>query len=332
MSEALIKPTSFIVDRLARAAPATRRNPGQVPRWRRWELPTWGVALAVYVGFFVLTWNFRHIPLWLAAPLGSLLLAWHGSLQHETIHGHPTRSRRINALLGAPPLALWMPYAVYRESHLRHHRQRGHDLTLPGRDPETHYLPAGTVARMGWFRRAIVTATTTLAGRLALGPALAITSFWTQELRRIAAGDRLRRRLWLRHAAAASAVMIWVVGVCGISPPIYVGLIVYPSLSLTLLRSFVEHRAARDASARTTAVEAHSAWALLFLNNNLHIAHHARPSLPWYDLPGLWRQLRPAVMDDPELVIRDGYGAIFRRYLLRPANTVEHPQLSRWPQ
>src|SRR5580700_7751609 len=108
MSEALIKPTSFIVDRLARAAPATRRNPGQVPRWRRWELPTWGVALAVYVGFFVLTWNFRHIPLWLAAPLGSLLLAWHGSLQHETIHGHPTRSRRINALLGAPPLALWM--------------------------------------------------------------------------------------------------------------------------------------------------------------------------------------------------------------------------------
>src|SRR5260370_8058983 len=59
-------------------------------RWYRWELPTWCVAAAVYSGFLLATWNFQALPLWLAAPLVSLLLAWHGSLQHETISRPPT--------------------------------------------------------------------------------------------------------------------------------------------------------------------------------------------------------------------------------------------------
>lgn len=40
---------------------------------------------------------------------------------HELVHGHPTRDRRLNRLLGYAPLAVWFPYTLYMESHLRHH-------------------------------------------------------------------------------------------------------------------------------------------------------------------------------------------------------------------
>ena len=48
-----------------------------------------------------------------------------------------------------------------------------------------------------------------------------------------------------------------------------------PYESLTQLRSFVEHRAHTVPGLRTVVVETNLFWALLFLNNNLHIAHHA---------------------------------------------------------
>lgn len=75
------------------------------PRWYRWGLPTWGVAAAVYSGFLLVTWNFQILLLWLAAPWAALLLVWHGSLQHETIHGHPTRFKCVNTAIGVVPLA-----------------------------------------------------------------------------------------------------------------------------------------------------------------------------------------------------------------------------------
>jgi len=43
------------------------------------------------------------------------------SLQHEIIHGHPTRKRWLNNLIGQWPLALWLPFENYRHSHLAHH-------------------------------------------------------------------------------------------------------------------------------------------------------------------------------------------------------------------
>jgi hypothetical protein len=50
---------------------------------RRFELPTLVVAVAVHGGFLVLTLFFRELPILLWAPLGSLLLAWYGSLQQS---------------------------------------------------------------------------------------------------------------------------------------------------------------------------------------------------------------------------------------------------------
>jgi fatty acid desaturase len=105
---------------------------------------------------------------------------------------------------------------------------------------------------------------------------------------------------------------------------VYILLVIYPSMSLSHVRSFAEHRADVDSRLRTRVVEASPLWALIFLNNNLHIAHHAHPRLPWYQLPRAWRRIRRSV-DDSRLVFRGGYRQVVRKYLFRPYISPEHP-------
>jgi fatty acid desaturase len=290
----------------------------------RVELPTVAVAMAVYCGFAAVTWCFHDMPFLVAGALASLLLAWHSSFQHETIHGHPTGSRRINTLLGWLPLALWLPYEAYRESHLRHHRCKGVRLTRPSDDPESHYLPAGALAGTGRAWLAVLAFNRTLLGRLLLGPAISVLRFWTVEARRLCAREKGRLSTWARHAVSVTAVLAWVVGVCHIPPTVYVLGVVYPSIALGQLRSFAEHRSHTDPKLRTNVVESGWAFSLLFLNNNLHVAHHARPSMPWYRLPRAWKKMR-AEANLGGTAIRPGYWHIARRYLFRPIITAEYP-------
>jgi fatty acid desaturase len=290
----------------------------------RLDVPTLGIAVAVYGGFVLVTWFFRDISIMIAASLGALLLTWYGSLQHETIHDHPTESRRLNAMLASLPLSLWIPYGIYRTTHLQHHRHGGRHLTEASRDPESYYLQSASFTKAGTLVRALHSANCTLAGRLVLGPAIAIAKFWASEARIILSGDRRRIVIWTRHALAVAMVVLWTVGVCRIPFLVYATLLVYPSVSLGQLRSFAEHRADADPSRRTAAVEANPALALIFLNNNLHIAHHAHPKLPWYELPRAWRKMRGSAMASG-LVFHGGYRQICRQYLFRPVISVEHP-------
>ncbi len=289
----------------------------------RTDYTTLGLAAVIHGGFVALTLFFNDLPLWLAGALGSLLLTWYGSLQHETIHGHPTSSRRINTLLASLPLSLWLPYRLYRETHLRHHRHHGRYLTQVGRDPESFYLRPGTLALAGRLRRVIHRANCTFAGRIVLGPAVAILTFWSGEGRKILGGDRRRLLVWSRHLLWVAVVLYWIIAVCHVSLLVYFALVVYPSVALTHVRSFAEHRADEDLQRRTRVVESHSLWSLIFLNNNLHIAHHAYPKLPWHQLPRVWREMRDSVRD-PDLVIRGGYREVIRRYLFKPVMTPEH--------
>ena len=296
------------------------------------EVPTLMVAIVIFAGYLAITWCFRASPLVIAVTLGSVLLTWYGSLQHETIHGHPTSSRHFNSRLASLPLALWLPYGVYREIHLRHHYRDGQYLTDPIRDPESYYLHPGALRGAGAARRAVYRARCTLAGRMLLEPALAVAALWRDELHRLRSGEWQRAALWLRHACGVTIVLAWVVGVCRIPLAVYVGLMVYPSMSLTQLRSFAEHRAHADPTLRTASVECSAPLALIFLNNNLHVAHHAHPSLPWYELPQAWRRIRSSANGSRAiasgLVYRRGYLDILRRYLFRPIITVEYPASS----
>jgi len=283
------------------------------------------VACLILGGFALWTFYFNSLPLWIAAPVGSLLLTWYGSLQHETIHGHPTRSRRMNGAIGGLPLSLWVPYAIYRQTHIQHHRHSGRRLTEVGHDPESFYLPPGHLARVGRVRRLFLKANCTLLGRLTVGPAIAIATFWEEEIR-ASRRDSRRRRIWVGHILGVAAVLSWVCDVCHVPLLEYLLLVVYPSVSLTHLRSFAEHRADDHSQLRTNVVEAHPFWGLIFLNNNLHVAHHAHPHVPWHELPRVWHTMRQGSVRLGRVF--SGYREVAREYLVRPFITPEHPFVS----
>src|SRR5579871_3005737 len=101
------------------------------------EWPTLLLALLIYAGWLAVTFWHRSLPTPLVLLFGAWLVAWQSSLQHEILHGHPTRSRQFNLWLGSPPLSLWLPYQAYRRLHLVHHRDER--LTDPLDDPESYY-------------------------------------------------------------------------------------------------------------------------------------------------------------------------------------------------
>jgi fatty acid desaturase len=299
---------------------ATSTEARAEPLWRRLELPTWGVASLVYAGFGWLSWNYQALPWWLTAALGAWLLAWQGSLQHEAVHGHPSRRPWLNALVAGLPLSLWLPYPIYREWHLAHHRAAV--LASPVDDPESFYLTAEAWARSGPLARGLHIALQTVAGRLVLGPPWLVGCFLVVEAKRLVAGDRGRWRIWLVHAVAVALVLGWL-GYAGVTLWAYVMLMVWPGLSLTLLRSYHEHRPAAEAEGRTATLLATPVLALLYLNNNLHWAHHARPELAWYELPRFYAETARERGDQGYLV--RGYGALFQRFFFRPKDRPVYP-------
>ena len=293
-----------------------------MPRLVLREGPTWLVIASVYGGWLALTLTHGAMPVWVAVIAGAVLITWHASVQHEIIHGHPTRNVRINAVLGWPPLSLWIPYPLYRINHLRHHRDR--HLTCPIEDPESFHVTAEAWHRMAPATRWLLTANQTLLGRLTLGPAIALSQFWRAEFRRIRNGDRTRMRLWAMHLAGVAAVLGWAVGVAGVPIWMYAAW-VYGGVALLLLRSFAEHRALPAPDQRTAVVDHAPLLSLLFLNNNLHVAHHDRPGMAWFRLPSHCRAIAGADVAARGAGHYRGYWAVAMRYLVRPIAHPVHP-------
>jgi len=76
----------------------------QIHQWKqswlwRSELPTWLLMATIYSGWFATLAHWQTLGLWPATGLLILLTSWYLSLQHELIHGHPTRFPRLNQLL-----------------------------------------------------------------------------------------------------------------------------------------------------------------------------------------------------------------------------------------
>ncbi|RAI00194.1 fatty acid desaturase [Acuticoccus sediminis] len=286
------------------------------------EWPTVALTAAVYGGWLTLTYFHAAVPALILVPALVWVVAWHSSLQHEIVHGHPTRWRAVNRALGFVPLSLWVPFARYRMLHLAHHRDER--LTDPLDDPESYYWAPADWSALSPWARLLVGAQTTLSGRMLIGPAWCISRFIASEMCAIRRGDRVIRRIWIRHGLGAAAVLAWVSVVCGMSPWVYLG-IVYAATSLLLVRSFAEHRAEDDVCHRTAIVEKAPVLGLLYLHNNLHAAHHARPTLPWYRLPGWYAQHREALISRNGGLVYRGYGEIARRFLVRRHDMPQHP-------
>jgi fatty acid desaturase len=302
------------------ASPAASRF---LSRRRRVEWPTILLAVVIYGGWLAVTYFHASLPAWLVVAAGAWLVAWHSSLQHEILHGHPTRSRRFNRGLASVPLSIWLPYESYRVSHLRHHHDER--LTDPLDDPESRYLTTHDWGGLSLLGRTLLRAQKTLLGRLVIGPLWAVGGFLADEFQALRRGDKLSRRAWAEHVPMLLLVLAWLVLVCQMSLPFYLLAIVYPATALMLLRSFAEHKAAEGVLERTAIVENAPVLGLLYLYNNLHAVHHERPVMPWYEIPRWYRANRDRLVRENGGMVYDGYLDVARRFLLREHDAVAHP-------
>ena len=291
--------------------------------WSRHEGPTWAVAAAIYAGWGLLTWFYHALPLVFTLPAAAWIVCWHGSLQHEAIHGHPTRHPLVNELLASPALGLFFPYRLYRRSHLRHHNNER--LTYPFEDPESYYVSPRAWESMSKWRRRSLLFYNTLLGRLSIGPLFSITALIRDEARRMRHGDFSHGGIWLLHIPAVAVVLLWAWGVCGIPPLAYAVVFAYPGLSLTLLRSFAEHRAAETVSERTVIVKATPWMRLLFLNNNFHSVHHDDPRLAWYKIPARYQADAQRFLNGNGHYYFSSYAAQFHQFFVKPKEMPVHP-------
>ena len=106
---------------------------------------------------------------------------------------------------------------------------------------------------------------------------------------------RRARHAWAMHALGLVPVVLIVKFVFAMPFGAYL-VAVYCAQSVLAVRSFCEHRWAEKIAARSVIVEK-SVLGLLFLNNNLHVVHHAHPGLPWHALPAAYRAPPRGVAD-----------------------------------
>lgn len=289
---------------------------------REWELPTWLLAIVIYGAWLTLTYYHGVIPWYVLAPLGTLIIAWHGSLQHEACHGHPI-SFKVADIIGTPPLSLITPFPLYRKYHLVHHAN--HHLTDPHRDPEAYYWRKEDWQALPVMARGLLLVNQTFVGRMLLGPAISSFRFFKAELTRMVRGNWSHLGIWFRHGTYVALTLYWVVAICDMPFWQYALFFVYPGLSMGMIRSFYEHRYDASADARSVIVENSPFFQWLFLNNNFHVVHHDLPRMPWYEIDEHYKANRLEYRALNRHFVVPSYGGLMLEYMFKPIFHPIHP-------
>ncbi|ELW1648305.1 fatty acid desaturase [Enterobacter oligotrophicus] len=293
--------------------------------WRS-ELPTWLLIITLYGGWFSTLAYWQTLGLLPATLLLVWFTAWYMSLQHELIHGHPTRFPRINQLFGTLPLAVWYPYGLYRDSHLAHHRND--HLTVPVDDPESYYFTEESWARFSPWQKRLIHARNTFIGRVLLAPLLDIVQTLNSAVVAFRQCHLRAMVMWLVHVALLIVLFAWMDHI-GFSPLWFVLAVSYPALALTKVRSFLEHRATDDPLARSVINEAGLFWQVLFLNLNYHSVHHDLPGVPWYGLKSIYLRNRDDYQQRNHGFMVKGYGEWLRQFWGKAVDITVHPGIKK---
>jgi fatty acid desaturase len=294
----------------------------RVPLPERVEWPTIVVAVVVWTLLVGAVATHQWLPWWATVPMLAIGSGWFASLQHEVAHGHPTPWRTVNVAIAGAPIGLVYPFLRFADLHLAHHLEPS-VLTEPGIDNESRYCSAEAWARAGRVRRLALRTERTLVGHLTLGVIRNSLGFMVRDLRSTC-DDRRLRVIWTRHLVGV-AVVVAVVVATGLPLVQFLVGVVYGRVFFTGLRTFAEHRGVSGAT-RSAVVHAGLPLRLIFLNNNLHHTHHARPEAAWYRLPPLNDEIgADELARHGAGLYTGGYLEIARRFGLRPFCQPVHP-------
>lgn len=304
------------------AAPAIRLR-GAKKRYRI-EWPTVALLAACY-GLWICAGYLLYPTLpFISLVLMGIAVALHSSLQHEVLHGHPTRNARLNEAFVFLPIGIFYPYRSYKRTHLQHHADER--LTDPFDDPESYYRAMGDWKKMPLFLKVLLGWNNTFIGRLIIGPPLMVVGFTLAEWRKIAHGDRRVIYAWTLHLAGLIPTLLIISFIFGIPIWLYVSVAAYLGVSIIAIRSYCEHQWSEQPDGRTIIVE-NSILAPLFLYNNLHFVHHKMPTAAWYKLPSLYSARRAEWQQMNDGYVFNNYFEVFRAFAFNAKEPVAHPAL-----
>jgi fatty acid desaturase len=292
----------------------------QEPRRKIFKSPgdwrTLVIAVLVYGGWLATVFLHKQMPWWATFALLTWFGAWHLSLQHELVHGHPFRNSKLNAALASLSLTMWVPFLSFKRDHISHHNTT---LTHPELDTESYYSMPERWQHSGRFLRSIYWANRTIAFRLTIWSVFSTVQYFFADAWRAIRNVDNARSAWALHIPGLIAVTYIVNNLAGMSMIEYLIGGVFASHSLNMMRSFAEHKTLGDESTRTAMIDAGRVMSLLMLNNNLHIAHHDEPSAPWYQVPEVAERLNAFERAQKiDALYKGGYGELLRRFTFKP--------------
>jgi fatty acid desaturase len=221
-----------------------------------------------------------RLPLYLlaAASLHGISLFTHEGV-HGTLCRNATWNRWISAACALPVL---QNFAAYKVLHLRHHNHLGREG-----DPD-HYP---NYTRWTWLQFAMHW------GRLLCGYPAYVTAIPILGFRQGTRGERA----WI---VLEVGLLFLVVG-CIILSPVPWALLLHAWLipmlfinTLVNVRGMSQHTLLEhhdDPVLGTRSILTNPLTRFFMCNENYHLEHHLYPGVPWYNLPSLHRELRPAL-------------------------------------
>jgi len=284
------------------------------------ELPTWIAIFSVYFLWWVILSNFYIIPF--AHLFLIIILTFHGSVQHEIIHGHPTSHQGFNDLLAFPPLALWAPYLVYKSSHLKHHEDI--NLTIPNVDPESYFISKDEWDSLSRYRQKFAEFNMTLLGRLTLGPLWYFFALKKELVMSFKKPFSINFLIWFSHEVFVVIFLYCIWSFFNIHFLTYIAC-AYLGHSLTMLRSFYEHRPNSNPNHRSVIMQTFFPLRILFLNNSYHFVHHKNPNMSWHQIPREYKLNSEKYIQSNGFFLEKGYFKWFIKYLIKPVKNPKHP-------
>jgi fatty acid desaturase len=292
---------------------STSRVLKEAGEWR-----TLAVVIAVY-GLTVLTvLRYDVLTPWLAVPMLAVLGAWHLSMQHEVLHGHPFKNQFINDAIGGIPVTLWIPYLAFKKDHHEHHLS---DLTNPALDNESYYVSQEQWDKAGRIRRAAWTANRTILFRMFVWTIVSTITYVLSVLKRAVRNEKSDRLAVALHIIGV-AFVVYLVSLS--SMPLWQFALgtLYGGRILNAIRPFPEHKYQSGVETRTAMIMAGRFMSLLMLNNNLHVAHHDEPGVPWYRYDKLMQRVNAVERARAAGVLYEGgYAEVFRRFSFTPVDS-----------
>jgi fatty acid desaturase len=262
--------------------------------------------LALHLGAIALcgTLITAAVPGWWAlVPVQGVLLVFLFTLEHETVHLTPFRSRWLNLAAGwLAAMVLALPWNWFRYFHFAHHRH----TQDPDRDPELASPKPETIWQfirhvsglpVWWSHLATLMRNAAGANRDDFVPARGQAKVMREARVMLAGYAGLAAASWM----AGSAVLVWVWLV-----PVLLG---QPVLRVYLLAEhgrcpLVANMLENSRTTFTNRIVRFVAW-----NMPYHAEHHAYPAVPFHKLPALHQVTR-----DHLGVTHDGYANFAKDY------------------